>query len=265
MTCLPARVRAPNAGLMTGTGTNCYVVGGDDVAVIDVGCSQRAHLDAIEEVAGGRLKWILLTHAHSDHSPGAHELAARTGAQVFAWGSSGRFPGVPCRPDVRIRDGWTLRLGDQRVTAIHTPGHAKDHLCYLLEPDGLLFSGDHIMQGSTVVIAPPDGDMRAYLASLKRLLDFRIKRIAPGHGEWIDCAHDEIRKLIAHRLKREGSILTALAEQRLRLPQIVAAVYPALPEALKPWAELSAWAHLRKLRDEGRVIGTSRRGRWRLA
>lgn len=258
------RMTAPNAGLMTGPGTNTYLVGNEKVAVIDVGCDVSSHVLAVEKVGADRIKWILVTHGHLDHSPGARELGRLTGAPVIGYGTSGHAPGHRFSPQLRVREGFRIEAEDWTLSAIHTPGHARDHLCYFLEPDGVLFSGDHVMQGSTVVIAPPDGDMAAYFASLERLHELPLCHIAPGHGDLISHPHAEITRIIAHRRAREAQIMRLLAESAsMTIAELVGAIYAGSPPELHEWAALSVYAHLRKLRDEGRVSGHARRHRWR--
>lgn len=261
-----ARITAPNGGMMTGPGTNTYVVGHAQRAVIDVGCADPGHIATVLQAGAGRIRHVLVTHGHPDHAPGAYELARRVGARVYGYGTRGHAPGQPFRPQKRLRhrevvagDGWTIE-------ALHTPGHARDHLCFLLREHRVLFSGDHLMQGSTVVIAPPDGDMAAYLHSLTWLRREAIEWIAPGHGTLIPEAVEEIDRVASHRLAREAAIVQTLAAcGPSTATQIVAHVYPGLHEALREWAALSVYAHLRKLRTEGRVSGRSRHHRWTLA
>ncbi|HEY2815175.1 MAG TPA: MBL fold metallo-hydrolase [Acidimicrobiales bacterium] len=245
------RVLAPNPGVMTGPGTNTYLVGIDEVAVIDPGVDDTAHLDAVIGCGGDRIRWILCTHTHPDHSPGAAPLKARTGAEVLAFTSRDGL-----EVDTEIGEGFCLEATEFRLRALHTPGHASNHLCYLLEEERLLFSGDHIMQGSTVVIAPPDGDMAAYLESLDRLLSLRLRSIAPGHGHLIDEPRAVIDDYIAHRLEREAQVLDALDAGDREIAQIVARLYPELIDELVPRAKQTVHAHLRKLGAEGRVRTT---------
>lgn len=247
---LVRRVLAPNPGIMTGPGTNTYLVGRDEVAVIDPGPDDaEEHLDVVAAAGGGRIRWILVTHTHSDHSPGAAGLKARTGAEVLGFDERDGFV-----PDAAIGDGWTLDAGGFRLRAFHTPGHASNHLCYRLEGERLLFSGDHIMSGSTVVIAPPDGDMAAYLSALERLKGIEIVGVAPGHGAYIDDPYGIIDHYLSHRQAREAAIEAALVHAgRARIPELVEAVYTDVPEVLHPIARWSVWAHLRKLAAEGRA------------
>ncbi len=254
------RITAPNPSLMTGPGTNTYLVGEHDLVVIDPGPQDDAHLDAVATAASSshrRIKAVVVTHHHSDHAPGARGLAERTGAMVLGYGFEDRERFVP---DRRLTEGDVVDLGDIPVRALHTPGHASDHLCYTVErPMRLLFSGDHIMGGSTVVIAPPDGDMAEYLASLDRLLGEQpaIGAIAPGHGPAMPDPLGVINGYREHRLAREVAVVAALARRRQAgIDQIVADVYTDVPEVLHPIARYSVWAHLLKLRAEGRAAST---------
>ncbi|MDZ7645058.1 MAG: MBL fold metallo-hydrolase [Woeseiaceae bacterium] len=178
------RLVAPNPGLMTGPGTNTYILGDADKLVIDPGPAIPAHIDAICEAAGTAIRRILVTHTHPDHSPAARQLAARTGALLLGQAApAGRHQDQSFVPHRTLADGETLDVDDSSLKVLHTPGHASNHLCYLRESDGLLFTGDHVINGSTVVIDPPDGNMSDYLASLARLRKLPLVTIAPGHGE----------------------------------------------------------------------------------
>ncbi len=183
------RIVAGNAGLMTGPGTNTYLLGFRDVAVLDPGPDDARHLEAIAAAAGASIRWIIATHTHGDHSPLARRLAARTGARVIGLPppGDGRQDGT-FAPDHLPEDGERLDLGDCRLIAIHTPGHASNCVCYLLESERLLFTGDHVLEGVSPVILPPDGDMSAYLHSLDKLRVWDFERIAPGHGEVMERA-----------------------------------------------------------------------------
>jgi glyoxylase-like metal-dependent hydrolase (beta-lactamase superfamily II) len=245
---LVRRILAPNPGVMTGPGTNTYLVGIDEVAVIDPGIDDQGHLEAIVGCGGDRIRWILCTHTHPDHSPGAAALKERTGADVVAFEDR---DGLVI--DTPMRDGDRIEATEFRLTAVHTPGHASNHLCYLLEEERLLFSGDHIMQGSTVVIAPPDGDMGAYLASLNRVRGLKLKAIAPGHGHLIDHPNAVIDDYVSHRLEREQQVLDALAAGDHTTAAIVDRLYVGLIDELVPRARQSVHAHLRKLAAEDRA------------
>ena len=259
------RITAPNPGLMTGPGTNTYLVGTGQVLVIDPACDAPSHLDAIKRAAGEAITAVLVTHAHPDHAPGARELARDCGVPVYGSGIALAGVNTPgFAPDRVLADGETLPTDAGPLRALRTPGHAADHICYLLEPQCLMFAGDHLMDGTTVVIAPPDGDMAEYLASLRRLQQEPIERIAPGHGRFMHGAQAALQQVIDHRLAREASILAALRDDAGRsIPDLVAELYAAVPKALHGLAELSVYAHLIKLAAEGRVQGEGRAALWR--
>lgn len=255
---LVRRIVANNPSHMTGRGTNTYLVGLDEVAVIDPGPEDDAHLQAILDAGQGRIRWILCTHTHPDHSPGTAALKAATGAQVLAWSNRNGL-----RVDKRIGDGFRLSSAEFDLDAVHTPGHAGNHICYFLENERMLFSGDHIMQGSTVVITPPDGDMGAYLSSLAKVRALELNSIAPGHGFIIDDPNHVIDWYVDHRMERERQLHSLLVEMgSARVGQLVDAAYEGLDPILIPMAKRSVHAHLRKLSDEGRVTGNGARGVW---
>lgn len=247
---LVRRILAPNPGMMTGPGTNTYLVGVDEIVVIDPGPDDSSHLDAIAACGGDRVRWIVCTHTHPDHSPGAAGLKARTGAEVLAYADR---DGLVC--DATLDDGDAIEATEFRLAAVHTPGHASNHLCFVLEEERLLFSGDHVMQGSTVVISPPDGDMADYLRSLERLLDLRprVKAIAPAHGQLIDDPVGHVRYYIRHRLDRERQVVEALPSEPTTIPALVERIYTDVDPDRYPVAAKSVWAHLRKLAAEGLV------------
>lgn len=249
------RLLAPNPSVMTGPGTNTYLIGTDDVTVIDPGPADDSHVAAIiaaAEADGGRLARIVCTHTHSDHWPATDELARRTGAEVLAYASRDGLEVTGT-----LADGDGIEAGDHTLRLLHTPGHASNHLCVLLTEEHLLFTGDHIMQGVTVVIAPPDGDMGAYMASLARIssLDPPLARIAPAHGYVLDDPAAVIAAYVAHRTAREELVAEALAgvTGTATVDDLVPVVYADVDEALYPVARLSLWAHLRKLVDDGRA------------
>ncbi|HEY7875620.1 MAG TPA: MBL fold metallo-hydrolase [Actinomycetota bacterium] len=245
---------APNAGVMTGPGTNTYVVGTAPAFVIDPAVDGPDYVDAVAATAGD-VAAILVTHRHSDHVGGAAALAARTGAPVRAWGRApaGHAPAEP------LSDGEILEAGGARMHVLHTPGHASDHLCFWLEGGASLFSGDAVLGEGTAVIAPPDGDMGDYLASLRRLLGFRLSRIYPGHWPPLDGGTAVIERYIAHRLEREAAIVDALRSGASTVEEIVARVYVDTPEHLHPIAAHSVRAHLELLAKTGRADATNER------
>jgi glyoxylase-like metal-dependent hydrolase (beta-lactamase superfamily II) len=255
---LARRILAPNPGLFTGPGTNTYLVGIDEIVVIDPGPADDAHLEAIVGCGGDRIRWIAVTHTHADHAPGVEGLKERTGAEVLAFNARDGF-----KPDRRIGDGYSIEATEFRLTAIHTPGHASNHLCYVLEEERMLFSGDHIMQGSTVVIRPPDGDMAQYMASLEKVRKLRLRTIAPGHGRLIDNPIETIDWYLAHRLEREAAVLGALREAgTARIDELVPVVYADVDPERQQIARHSMHAHLLKLAAEGHVAGRSLTGKW---
>jgi glyoxylase-like metal-dependent hydrolase (beta-lactamase superfamily II) len=255
---LVRRITAANPSHMTGFGTNTYLVGNDELLVIDPGPEDDAHTKAILKAAKGRIRWIMCTHTHPDHSPGVPALKAETDAEVMAWSNRGGL-----RTDRRLSDGDQLVTDEFTITAVHTPGHAGNHLCFFLEGERMLFSGDHIMQGSTVVITPPDGDMRAYLDSLAKVRALKLKAIAPAHGHIITDPNAVIDWYTSHRLEREAQLHGLLLEMgSARIAQLVEAAYVPLDPILIPMAKRSVHSHLRKLADEGKVEGNGARGVW---
>ena len=242
---------------MTGPGTNTYFVGdGQRCTVIDPGPVSEPHLQALLAAAPGRIERILVTHTHRDHSPGAVALAAATGAPV--WGRRAAHPmwqDESFAPAHEPAHGERIDAGDGvSLRVIHTPGHASNHLCYRLEEERLLFTGDHVMQGSTVVINPPDGDMAVYLQSLRALLDEALDWFAPGHGFLVAHPHGVLRALIAHRLKREAKVLAATRSAGpASLDALLPHAYDDVPAALHGVAARSLLAHLLKLQADGAV------------
>jgi glyoxylase-like metal-dependent hydrolase (beta-lactamase superfamily II) len=262
------RIVAPNPGPMTGPGTNTYVVGETDLVVVDPGPAEPSHIDAILNCVGDRLRYVACTHTHPDHSPAAAVLADTTGATLVGRTTADdRHQDLSFQPASQIEDddcvtgeGWTLR-------AIRTPGHVDNHVCFLLDEEGVVFAGDHIMNGSTVVIVPPGGNMAHYIASLRRLLDYDVKVVAPGHGELIPDCRGEVEKLVRHRLLREAKVVGALSDQAQSLDDLVVTVYDDVDPMMHEWAKLSLLAHLIKLEDERRTLKTAQEGvdRWQLA
>jgi glyoxylase-like metal-dependent hydrolase (beta-lactamase superfamily II) len=249
------RLTAPNPGLMTGPGTNSYVIGSSELAVIDPGPVNAAHLASLQRAAASRgtVRYVLVTHTHIDHAPGAAALARATGAQVIGFGPAEGF-----EPDLTVGDGWTLELpGGCTLTAVHTPGHASDHLCWLVEESRTLLTGDHVMHGSTVVIRPPDGDMAVYLASLARVRDLTpaVTLLAPGHGRLMHQVPDVVEALMGHRLARHERVADALrARGEGTVDDLLGRVYADVTARQLPVARFSLWAHLRYLGQQGRAV-----------
>lgn len=268
-----ARVVAPNPSVMTGPGTNTYAVGTASVVLIDPGPNDDAHYDRLVELYGDRLQALLVTHSHLDHSPLARRLAAATGATVIGFGPPPRVVtdhrGGTVRdrhhldghdqgfsPDRRMSDGDRFDCGDFALDAVWTPGHTSNHLCFELAGTGLLFSGDHVMSGSTVVIAPPDGDMADYFESLEKVQGRAPRRIGPGHGAMIDDPAAVLDGYLRHRRQRESQVeagLVGAGSDGLSVEALVELIYSDVPAVLHPVARYSVWAHLRKLAGEGRA------------
>jgi len=249
------RVIAPNPSLMTGPGTNSYLFGDSEVAVLDPGPLIASHLECLQEEAGAPILWILVTHTHPDHSPGAVELARQTGAELLGMPApEGKHQDKTFVPDRILSEGDRLVVDDVEIEVIHTPGHASNHLCYRQLELNWLFTGDHVIDGSTVVINPPDGNMSHYLQSLQKLKLYQVVALAPGHGDVIDDPDRAIDWIIDHRLEREAKVVAALsANPNLTSHELVPFVYKDVDERLYGWAERSLLAHLLKLVDDGKA------------
>jgi glyoxylase-like metal-dependent hydrolase (beta-lactamase superfamily II)/8-oxo-dGTP pyrophosphatase MutT (NUDIX family) len=265
------RVTAPNPGAMTGPGTNSYLVNGlaaaggsggaqtEGLTAIDPGPISPAHVQALLAAAqaqGQPITRIIVTHTHGDHSPGAVALAQATGAPVLGkHAAHAEWQDKSFAPQRELAHGERLAVGPGcNLRVIHTPGHASNHLCFLLEEEQTLFTGDHVMQGSTVVINPPDGDMSAYLKALHALLDEPLQWLAPGHGFLVAQPHAVLRALIAHRGRREAKVLAALQKHGpAPLAGLLPHVYDDVAASLHAMASRSLWAHLLKLQSDGRA------------
>lgn len=238
------RVLAPNPSLFTGPGTNTYVAGDETgVVVIDPGPIDRGHLEAIVRTIGGRpVGAVIVTHTHSDHAPLANPLARDLGVPAV-----GHSPGEDFAPDRLLVDGDAVNAGSIRLVAVHTPGHSDDHMCFLA--GNVLFTGDHIMGGSTVMVE----DVRRYVGSLERVRDLRVERLYPGHGPEMDRPDEVVSWYLAHRRQREAEILAAVRGGAGTVGEVVESVYDDVDPSLHPLAARSVAAHLRKLADDGEV------------
>ncbi len=260
------RIVAPNPSPLTGPGTNTYIAGsGPGYIVIDPGPVDTTHLDRILAATNARISHVLCTHSHPDHSPGAVALKALTQATVLGRPApSDDHQDESYRPDGPLEDGDVFDASGTRLRAYHTPGHASNHVCLLIEPAGWLLTGDHLMSGSTVVILPPDGSMRLYLESLRRLRTLPLYALLPGHGAVMPDPLGEIDRVVAHRLKREGKVVAGLLQLGgvATLEDLMPVVYADTPVALHALARYSLLAHLQKLLEERRVVQDGERWTW---
>jgi glyoxylase-like metal-dependent hydrolase (beta-lactamase superfamily II) len=258
------RIVAPNPSMMTGPGTNTYLVGEREVAVVDPGPAMPEHIENIKEKSTGSIRWILATHTHPDHSPGVAQLAEMTGAEVLGIPApDGQHQDKTFAPSRILADGDVLETDEFRLEAVHTPGHASNHLCYRHAGHNWLFTGDHVIDGSTVVIDPPDGNMKHYIESLQKCRDLQCDALAPGHGEVIDDPTRAIDWIIDHRLEREEKVRAAIeANPDLTTHELVPHVYQDVHKKLYGWAERSLLAHALKLEADG--IASRTHERWRV-
>lgn len=258
------RVLAPNPSPLTGAGTNSYLIArGNEIVLLDPGPADETHMAALlaaADMMGGTIRHIVCTHTHEDHSPGATPLAARTGARLIGnTAPNDGYNDTGFHPDLVPADNSVLAIGGVHLRVVATPGHVSNHLCFLLEEEGLLFTGDHLMQGTTVVIVPPEGSMRAYLNSLARLETLPLVAIAPGHGHVMTDPMHIIAATMRHRLAREAKTLRMLREMSavgtgagpVHMDALLPRVYDDVSVLMHPVARLSLEAHLIKLAEDG--------------
>jgi len=273
---LVRRLLAPNPSPFTYTGTQTYIVGEGDVAVIDPGPDLAEHLSALAEaLAGEQVAAIVCTHTHRDHSPAARPLKEATGAPIVGCAPLSLDDEGPrsdeafdpaYRPDRVLGDGDTVAGSGWTLEAVATPGHTSNHICLALRETGALFSGDHVMGWSTTVVAPPDGDMTAYMASLDRLLGRADRLYYPAHGPAVEDPQAHVRRLIEHRRGRERQILERLGRGEGRIEAMVEEMYADVDPRLHPAAARSVLAHLIDLQRRGQVgRADGEAGRWTLA
>lgn len=265
---LVRRIIAGNGGPMTFTGTCSYIVGQGTVAIIDPGPDDPGHVERLlAAVAGETVSHIVVTHTHRDHSPAVPALKAATGAIVvgcgphraargLAEGESNRLDAAADRdyaPEFAMADGDTIAGPGWRLSAVETPGHTANHLAFTLPEEATLFSGDHVMAWSTTIVAPPDGSMAAYMASIEKLRGMEHERYWPGHGEAVTEPQRFLRGLVQHRRQREAAILGRLRAGDERIAEMVPPIYQGLPPALHGAAALSVLAQLEDLVLRGLV------------
>jgi glyoxylase-like metal-dependent hydrolase (beta-lactamase superfamily II) len=262
---LITRVLANNPSAFTFKGTGVYIVGESDVAVIDPGPLLPDHIEALKKALKGKhVSHILVTHTHSDHSPAAQPLKEWSGAKTYAFGphGSGHHEGGPrveeggdqsFVPDERVKDGDVLTGRGWSFECVHTPGHTSNHICFALREEKALFTGDHIMGWSTTVVTPPDGNMREYMASVKKLIARGDKTLYPTHGSPIRDPKPFLEAYLEHRLDREKQILACIKDGLPTIPEMVARMYADVDKRLHPAAARSVLAHLIQLAEDGRV------------
>ena len=251
---LVKKIIAPNPGVFTGGGTNTYLVGREDLTLIDPGPNIKEHIDEIIRVGKNKIKRILVTHTHTDHSPAALPISKVLDVPMYGRLIDGEssWEDETFIPDVILNDADIIKTDEYTLEVIHTPGHASNHLCFLIKELNCLITGDHIMDGSTVVIGPPDGNMADYLESLNKLFKYKIDCLAPGHGNFMYEPKKVIESIIRHRLSREAKVLRKLEDVGdIDLESLTAIVYDDVPEQLHPIAKFSLEAHLLKLLNEG--------------
>ena len=271
---LISRIVADNPGPFTFKGTGVYIVGKDEVAVIDPGPDDASHVDALKRaLEGRRVTHILVTHTHADHSPAAKPLKEWSGAKTYAFGphGSGKLDdGVRVEeggdmqfvPDMRVKDGEIIKGNGFTFECVFTPGHTSNHMCYALKEENALFTGDHVMGWSTTVVTPPDGDMAQYMASVKKLMARDDAILYPTHGAPVTDPKPFLAAYLEHRLDREKQIVACIRDGLTTIPQMVARMYADVDKRLHPAASRSVLAHLIQLENENRAVNDG--GHYRL-
>jgi len=257
------RIIANNPGPFTFTGTGTYIIGKENLAIIDPGPIDQNHFDAIiKSTKGQTITHIFLTHNHNDHSPLAKKLKEETGAKIYFKTLTSDFEDNDkfeegydknIEGDIELSDGDLVETSEWTIEAIHTPGHTSNHMCYSLLDEEILFSGDHVMGWSTTVIVPPDGNMNDYINSLKKLLKRSEKDFCPTHGPIIENPKDILEKYITHRMERERQIINAIKSGKNKIPDIVKTIYKDIDVGLHPAAAMSTLAHLKRMEKNNEI------------
>ena len=257
------RIIANNPGPFTFTGTGTYIIGKENLAIIDPGPIDQNHFDAIiKSTKGQTITHIFLTHNHNDHSPLAKKLKEETGAKIYFKTLTSDFEDNDkfeegydknIEGDIELSDGDLVETSEWTIEAIHTPGHTSNHMCYSLLDEEILFSGDHVMGWSTTVIVPPDGNMNDYIDSLKKLLKRSEKDFCPTHGPIIENPKDILEKYITHRMERERQITDAIKSGKNKIPDIVKIIYKDIDVGLHPAAAMSTLAHLKRMEKNNEI------------
>lgn len=257
------RIIANNPGPFTFTGTGTYIIGKENLAIIDPGPIDQNHFDAIiKSTKGQTITHILLTHNHNDHSPLAKKIKEETGAKIYFKDLSNDIQtedqfeegyDKDIEGDIELSDGDIIETNEWTVEAIHTPGHTSNHICYSLAEEDVLFSGDHVMGWSTTVIVPPDGDMSDYINSLKKLLKRSENNFYPTHGPIIERPKELVTKYIEHRMEREKQITEAIKLGNKKIPDMVKIIYKDVDISLHPAAAMSTLAHLIRMKENNEI------------
>ena len=251
------KITASNGGVFTGQGTNTYLIGKKDITLVDPGPNIPEHIEEILKAGSGKIKRILVTHTHTDHSPAALPISQELKIPMLGRlvDRESDWEDETFKPDTVLNHGDVISTDEYSIEVIHTPGHASNHLCFYLKEINCLLTGDHIMDGSTVVIAPPDGNMTEYINSLNLLNNYDIDYFAPGHGNFMSEPTKTIKSIIRHRLSRESKVLRCLEKnQNSNIDDLLPLVYDDVPEMLYPIAKMSLLAHLIKLAEDGKIL-----------
>jgi glyoxylase-like metal-dependent hydrolase (beta-lactamase superfamily II) len=259
------RVTAGNGSMFTGPGTNSYLIGTNDLTLVDPGPKIDNHIENLIELGEGNIRRILVTHTHRDHSPAAKVLGQKLGVPLMGrlLAKDDSLQDKTFLPDRVLEHGDLIQTEEYTIETIHTPGHASNHLCYLVQEAETMLTGDHIMNGSTVVIAHPDGSMKDYLNSLKLLKDYKFNKIGPGHGDFLEDPMAVVDWIINHRIERENKVIAKLKiASPVSSKKLVEDVYDDVDKKLHPIAIWSLEAHLHKLLEDGAAKFDSKNKIW---